>query len=902
MTIVFPTSFTLSRLVSPRMKFHSLLLPLLILLSACSVLTPRTPTPSVSQIAATSFPTLPLPTATQTSTVTPLPPTPTHTHTSIPPTRTSAPPPTEIAKRAAPEILGQFKVLDLPGEGRAPSALALLQKNMYVANRASANIGIIADDRVRAFIPLGVNPSALVADATGNRIYAATYETPTLFLIENDRITKQIAAGGRVNALALDGDMLYVALDSEAIIERYDANSLTKKDQLKLAQGFGVSDLVVDKERNRLYAAVYGKIVALDLAAFQELFTLNAPYLYNKFAVNPADGSIWSGVYDDQSSRPSVVGYNPDGQEIARLFLGADLQAATFDDVGRLYVLDRFNNQVHIIQTPQAQLVATVAVNEAPSDAVFDAARKVVYVANQENDNVSVIDLAALRVIATIPLANNITALASNPTRNRVYAANASTNSVFVIEGARVVGQVQTGNNPVDLAVDEKTNRLYVASRADGALTVIDENKLEITASQFITRFLSTVAVDSENKKLFAGNTLLDPETLKPVTTFFAQGLTLNSQTSAQYARVNPALKKLYALASNGVPGSNARVTLFRFLYDDLAQSELLGSKNSGNTTALAIDATTNNVFAANFHPLAYSSGLDVFDSQDKLAQSLALASRTTALVVNPATHHLFLSHAQTFRPTEREPQPRDNTIEILDTRTLGHVATLEVANDPTRMTLLNDQIYVASFRDGMITIIGDAETNQPPAPTPTLTLTPFPTMTFTPPPTATNIPASTPTNVAIASDCTADIAEPLRARVQEIGRAKIGCPTRAGETSDKFALQPFASGFMFDDFRDANAKQVTVLFPNKTWRVFPDTWRDGDEDKQCDVYVKPGLWRPKRGFGSVWCNEADVQALGGGLAEERSVMVTLQTFERGKILYFPDFGIFALFDDGTWE
>lgn len=889
------------------MKFIFLFILGCALLTGCGA----TPTPAIATQVPTFAPLVlaqttnaPTPTGAPGATLLPSPP-PVSVPTETPPHATAASSPSPA--REAPTILTSFKLLDLPGEGRAPGPLALIGSTLYAANRRSGNVAIVADDRARAFIPLGINPNALLSAPARNRIYAATYETPTLFLIENDRVVNQVRAGGAVNALALDGDTLYVGLDSNAIIERYDANTLAKKDELKLSQGFGVSSLVLDRERNRLYVAEYGKIITLALDSFQELTTLSAPYLYADFAVNPADGSIWTGAYDEASSRAYVVGYKPDGQEISRLYLGADLQAATFDDTGRVYVLDRFNNQVHVIQTPQAQLVATVAVNELPSDAVFDPTRKAVFVSSQSDDNLTVIDVPSLRAVNTIPLANNISALASNTGLNRVYVANASSNSVFVIEDTRVVGQVKTGNGPVDLAVDETTNRLYVASRADGMLTVIDQNTLEITASQFITRFLSTVAVDPVNKKLFAGSTQLNPETLKPEATFFAQGLTINSQSSVQYARANPTLKKLYGTASNGVPGSNSRVTLYRFTYDDLNKSTLLGSKNGGNTTALVIDPATNNLFATDTHPLAYRSGLDVFDANDNLVQSLALAARTTSLVVNPATHHLFLAHAGTFQPGQTTPPP-DDTVEILDTRTLGHVATLDVSGSPVRMTLLDDRVYVASHDDGSITIIGDALTKQPLAPTPTLTPTPFPTWTPTPQPrtaqpqaTAILTPTSTPG--LAASDCTIGIAEPLRSRADEIGRAALGCPTGAAGTSDKFAFQPLktASSFMFDDFRDENAKKVTVLFPDKNYRVYPDTWKDGDEDQQCKVEANTP-WRPKRGFGSVWCNEPAVQALGGGAREEHSANVTEQLFEHGKIWFVPDVGTFVLFDTGTWE
>ena len=324
---------------------------------------------------------------------------------------------------------------------------------------------------------------------------------------------------------------------------------------------------------------------------FQELTTLDVPYLYLGFAVNPNDGSIWSGAYDDKESRAYVLGYTPKGQEIARLVVGADLQAAAFDQVGRLYTLDRYNNQVHVIQTPQAKLVVTVPVNESPDGAVVDQANNLIYVTNQDDDSVSVIDLSTLQVSDTIPLANRITALAANSAGTRIYAVNGANNSVYAIEGEKIVRRAKTGNSPVDLALDELQGRLYVANRADGTVSVLDSASLELMAGEYITRFLTTVAVDARNRKLFAGSVLLQPDSLRVQTDFFAQGMTIGSQTIPQFERANPAVKKLYALASNGVPGSNSRLTLYSFDYADLSQSKLLSSRNGGNTSAIAIDS-----------------------------------------------------------------------------------------------------------------------------------------------------------------------------------------------------------------------------------------------------------------------------------------------------------------------
>jgi len=797
----------------------------------------------------------------------------------------------------APAALGQIELMNLIGEGRGPEALAQLNDTTYVANRDTENLALLKQDRVTSFVALGIAPSALAADAAHNRVVVGTYETPTLMLVENDQVVKQVAANARINALAIYGADLYVARDDDAIIERYDVNTLTKKDELKLSGAFAVNSLVIDAPRNRLYAGVYEEIVAMDLANFRELFRLAAPGFYARFAVNPKDGAVWGGAFDGASSRAYILGYAADGQELARLYTDSELQVATFDNADRLYALDRYRNQLVVVQTPAAQVVAVVALNRAPSDIALDASRNVALVSNADSDNLSVVDVAATKVVNTIPLAMNINALAANSERNRVYAASGSTNSIFVIENDKVIAQAPTGNNPVDLAVDPLTRRVYAASSADGMLTVLDETTLQVIARKFITATLTTTAVDSFHRKLFAGSYLLDPLTLEPQATFFARGIPIDSKTIPQFARVNPALSKVYALASNGIPGSNARITLYRFLYDAWTEPKLLGSSNNGNTTALALDPTTNNLYAANTHPLAFNYGLDVFDAQDQLTQSLVLHSHTADMVVNPETHHLFLAHPPTNLPVRHDPPPQFNTIEILDTRTLGHVATLDVPNAPWRLTRLGDKIYVAGQRDGVLTILGDAAAPKPPAPTPTLTLTPFPT--WTPAPNST--PMQTPSADAIVTCSFGPPAPFAEAWLDYLN--VLGCPTDVA-TEGNFAVQTFKDGYMFDDLRNPNAQKIYVLFPEGTFAVYDDTWREGDPERPCnDIPIPEGRIHPKRGFGKVWCEHPEIQAkLPGAVADESGVTLLAQDFERGAMWANTPRGVITFFADGTWK
>lgn len=656
------------------------------------------------------------------------------TQTLVAPTANSLPSPTStgVASVSAPfQMLGRINLLDLPGEGRAPVALAQVGNQIYVANRNSDSVAVISDGKATTFIPTADEPVALAPNQTGQQIFVGTYETPTLGIISGDKLTKQVPVGGRVNSLAFSDDVLFVALDNAPIVELRDTN-LEKKAEIKLSSGFGVSFVTVDEPRKILYAATYGKIHGIDLATLTERASFDVPYLYGSFVVNPRDGVIWAGMYDEKASQSFLSAFAPDGKQLAKIAVGTNPQPAAIDKDGRLYVLDNVTQHLSVVDTSNNRVVGQAAVGEDPTAAVADPTQGRLYVANGTTDNLTVIDPETLHTDNVIPLAPAVSALLADNDGGRLYAANSSTNSVFVIQGGRVVANIPVGINPLDLARDPKTHRLYVASHADGVLTTIDENSLKVTASDFVTRSLSTVAVDPVNRRLFAGSSMYNLDTMEKLGEYLAHGLTLGSLNPAELVRVNPALQKIYALAYNGVPGSNSRTTLFGFLYSDLATSIPMPGSNNANISQLLVDQATNNLFVPWSHPLAATNGLDVYDGGDKLVHSLALNERVTGISLNSSTNHLFLSHAFTTPPYPGSPTPRDDSVQILDARTLGLVDWLHVPGAPGPSAVLGDKFYVAGKEDGVITEFQDLETSQPSAPTRTFTPSPFPSSTPT--------------------------------------------------------------------------------------------------------------------------------------------------------------------------
>ena len=821
--------------------------------------------------------------------------------TSIPP---STPTPTSPASARPPiptpaalATRERVALRDLPGVGRNPYAIASLGDKFYTLNTETENLAVIQNDRVVKFIPLGKQPNALAVDAAQKRLYVANADK-TISLIANDQVALTQNIGEEPATLLFQENRLFVGSTAKANIFVLDPATLQIQRTITIPNAFSIINLVGDPTRHRVYAVVYEKIVVIDSNTGQILATHATKGSYFTLAVPPSGESIFVALYDSASNTQSITALDPvSGATRGRVKIGGDPRGALFSpDGARLYVANSFSNNVSVIDPRALTEIATIAVDLQPYALALDESARRLYVANYDSDSVSVIDTQTNQVIGTIPLGMNVTALVANENAQRVYVANASTDSIFVLEGARVVKEIAVGHHPTDLARDAQANRVFVANSADGTLAIIDETTLIARVTQPITQSLSTVAVDNAHSRIFAGGVILDANTLAPTGQLTMRGATIGSQISPQFTRINSNTNRIYALGSNGTPGSNSRIVTYSIDGNTLQQRGTL--PYYGNNYYLALDPKTNRVFVAGTHPLALTNELDAFDADDNKVYALPLAARTAGIVFNPETNHLFLSqltsYAPGFGPT---PMPADNTILVLDTNSFGQVAQLQV-NAPGKMTRLGNTIYVANRDDGSITLIQDASAPTPPSPTPTSTPTPYPTATTAASPTTRAI--ATPRASNTPPVCAISVLPLLRWTTETATR--LGCPTENDRTVN-FASQKTESGTLF--WREDD-KRIVIMFNDKTWLQFNDTWTNTLPEDVCStVTVAPGLLKPKRGFGKVWCDQPAVRAkLGAAIENEIGVYATLtQKFERGQVFVGTDkTRVYVLYSDGKWE
>jgi hypothetical protein len=268
-------------------------------------------------------------------------------------------------------------------------------------------------------------------------------------------------------------------------------------------------------------------------------------------------------------------------------------------------------------------------------------------------------------------------------------------------------------------------------------------------------------------------------------------------------------------------------------------------------------------------------------------------------MIFNSETNHLFLAHATNYaRSGAPTPAPADNLLLALDANSFGLVARLTV-NAPGKMARLGNTIFVANRNDGSLTLVQDAPAPVPPAPTPVYTPTPYPSATLGAAATA-RASATAPRATATPAVCAIALL-PLPRWTTEMA-TRLGCPTET-DRAGNYAMQKFERGALF--WREED-KRIFVLFDDKTWLQFNDTWAAPAPDDSCPgVTVASGLLKPKRGFGKVWCDQSAVRAkLGAATENEIGLYVALtQRFERGQIFIGTDrTQVFVLYADGKWE
>ena len=194
------------------------------------------------------------------------------------------------------------------------------------------------------------------------------------------------------------------------------------------------------------------------------------------------------------SVRGRVFVSNPDSKSISVIDMRQQQVVATLEagdgpvgidasaDGTRVYAADWFRNRLLVFDTAgNAPLspIASIAVGRAPAGVAAGDRDGSVFVAERDDDSVALVDVTAGRVRARVKVGSHPFALLFDAPRQRLYALNVQSNDVSVLDTRHadrleLIATVKVGKAPYGAALAADASLLYVTNQHDDTVSVID--------------------------------------------------------------------------------------------------------------------------------------------------------------------------------------------------------------------------------------------------------------------------------------------------------------------------------------------------------------------------------------------------------------------------------------------
>ena len=192
---------------------------------------------------------------------------------------------------------------------------------------------------------------------------------------------------------------------------------------------------------------------------------------------------------------------NPDSKTISVIDMRAQKVVATLvagdgpvgidaaPDGSQVYAADWYSNRLLVFDTRAAAdrgtAIASIAVGKAPAGVAASDRAGLVFVAERDDDSVALVDVAAHRVRARVRVGSHPFALLFDAPRQRLYALNVQSDDVSVLDThdlSRLVliATVKVGKAPYGAALAADGSLIYVTNQHDDSVSVIDAASLKV--------------------------------------------------------------------------------------------------------------------------------------------------------------------------------------------------------------------------------------------------------------------------------------------------------------------------------------------------------------------------------------------------------------------------------------
>jgi YVTN family beta-propeller protein len=199
----------------------------------------------------------------------------------------------------------------------------------------------------------------------------------------------------------------------------------------------------------------------------------------------------------------------PFGAFAAGMAIGSD---------GTLYVAENLHNKLAVID-PRTKVLEEIAVGRQPWGVAVHPTLPQVYVSNRVDRTLSIVDTEQKIVLATVPTGNGPNAVAVSPDGAKIFVANASSDDLTVFdvnhpESVRTISLAPfpgalEGSSPNALAFTPSghtPSRLYVATAWDNDIAVVSPDTETVEGLIPTGWYPSAIAVSPDNTTLYIAN------------------------------------------------------------------------------------------------------------------------------------------------------------------------------------------------------------------------------------------------------------------------------------------------------------------------------------------------------------------------------------------------------------
>jgi len=167
----------------------------------------------------------------------------------------------------------------------------------------------------------------------------------------------------------------------------------------------------------------------------------------------------------------------------------------TFAQADMVYVANRDDNTISVIDSDVNRVVATVRVEYNPVQVALNPAGTRIYVTHYiVSGKVSVIDTSNNNVISTIPVESFSAGIAVNPSGTMVYIMGSSSISVIDTGSNSVVSTIPVGSELRGIVINPAGTRIYIVDRSN-KVSVIDTSSNDVISTIPIVGYYSPGAI-----------------------------------------------------------------------------------------------------------------------------------------------------------------------------------------------------------------------------------------------------------------------------------------------------------------------------------------------------------------------------------------------------------------------